>query len=68
MGKGGVPAEESLPSFDPAFSLQEKNTGYVPIFFPPVLLLSPPSRPGFAYRHGLLNLFKSEGGQDCFIP
>jgi len=52
-----------LFSFDPAFSLRKKSTGYVPNMFPPVLLLSSPSRAGFVYHSDFINLFKSEGGQ-----
>gem|GEM_PF-2055657 len=60
MDKGGAPAADALPSFDPAFSLRKKSTGYGPILFPPALLLSSPSRPGFVYNCELFNLFKSE--------
>ncbi|MDI6753402.1 MAG: hypothetical protein QME78_03295, partial [Thermodesulfobacteriota bacterium] len=60
MGKGGASAEDALPSFDPAFSLRKKSTGYGPIFFPPVLPLSSPSRPGFVYHCEFINLFKSD--------
>jgi len=61
MGKGGAPAADALPSFDPAFSLRKKSTGYGLIFFPPALPLSSPSRPGFVYHCELINLLKSEG-------
>jgi len=64
MGKGGASAENALPSFDPAFSLGKKRTGDGPIFFPPVLPLSSPSRPGFVYQWQFINLLKSEGRQE----
>jgi len=63
MGKGGASFHDALPSFDPAFSLRKKSTGYGPIFFPPVLPLSSPSRPGFVYHRKFINLFKNEGRQ-----
>jgi len=63
MGKGGASAGDALPSFDPAFSLRKKRTGYGPIFFPPVLPRSSPSRPGFVYHCEFINLFKSTGWQ-----
>ncbi len=62
MGKGGASAEDALDSFDPAFSLRKKSTGDGLIFFPPVLPLSSPSRPGLIYRCEFINLLKSEGG------
>jgi len=68
MGKGGASAEDALPFFDPAFSLRKKSTGYVSIFFPPVLPLSSPSRPGFVYYWEFINLFKSEGGPGRKAP
>jgi len=64
MGKGGASLHDTLPSFDPAFSLRKKSMGYCPIFFPPVLPLSSPFRPGFFYHIEFINLFKSEGGKD----
>jgi len=60
MGKGEASAEDALPSFDPAFSLRKKSTGYGPTFFQPVLPLSSPSCPGFVYQCELINLFKKE--------
>ena len=63
MGKGGASAEDALPSFDFAFSLRKKRTGYASIFFPPVLPLSSPSRPGFVDHWQFINLLKSEEGQ-----
>jgi len=60
MGKGGASTADALPSFDPAFSLRKKSTGYGPISFPPMLPLSSPFRPGFVYQREFINLFKSE--------
>jgi len=58
MDMGGASLHDALPSFDPAFSLRKKSTGYCPIFFPPVLPLSSPSRPGFAYHFEFMYQFR----------